>query len=90
MVGTDDSAVLESALKRGANYRATMPAGIMVCPWHIILVTRHYNLLRADLRDKVITGLRNLLEAANGDPVPVPDGLELTLVVIGVDIPVRR
>ena len=65
-----------------------MTAGVVECAKATILGSRDNDLLGADLRNEKVTRLGNLLGPANGDPVAIPDSLEFTLVVIGIDVPV--
>jgi len=62
-------------------------AGVVKSVQLAITVACHDDLLRTYPCDEIIALQRDLLRSANGNPLAIPDGVELTLVVIAVDIP---
>ena len=73
-----------------AERRAAVPAGVVEGARPAIAVARHDQPLAADVSQKVVARIRQVLEPADADPVAMPDGLEFALVLRRVVVPGGR
>src|SRR5205807_322646 len=67
--------------------RAAVPAGVVKCLEPAVFVLQKNYFLRPDRCYPPVARRGELLLARHGDPLPVPERLELALVVRGIEIP---
>jgi hypothetical protein len=89
VVRADDAVAGEVALFFGAQDGAAVTADVVECPDGAATVAQEHDGLGADADRAPVAGLGDLLFAAGGDPVAVPDGLQFPLVLGGVAVPGR-
>src|ERR1700753_4187838 len=70
----------------GTDSRAPMPAGVMKRIEAAVAVAHHYDRILADLHGQVVSRIRDLAIMPDEEPVPIPDHLEIDLVLFGAAI----